>query len=56
MKNIIGIRREDLDKRGEQRVAIVPDVVQNFSDKGFKFRIQPGIHPETHETKIAFSD
>ncbi|MEL6624249.1 MAG: hypothetical protein AAFY70_10190 [Bacteroidota bacterium] len=56
MKNTIGIRREDLDKRGERRVAIIPDEVQNFSDKGFRFMVQPGIHPESQEDKRAFED
>ncbi|MCI4669310.1 MAG: hypothetical protein MRZ79_14340 [Bacteroidia bacterium] len=56
MKNIIGIRREDLDKKGEQRVAIVPETVQDLAEKGFKFMVQPGIHPETQEKKRAFED
>ncbi|MEL6132473.1 MAG: hypothetical protein AAFR59_03815 [Bacteroidota bacterium] len=56
MKNIIGIRREDLDKRGEQRVAIIPEDVQNFSDKGFRFLVQPSIHPQSLDRKRAFQD
>ncbi|MEO0897411.1 MAG: hypothetical protein AAFY71_13480 [Bacteroidota bacterium] len=56
MQNIIGIRREDLSKKGEQRVAIVPEIVKDLSEKGFSFHIQSGTHPETQEVKRAFTD
>ena len=56
MRNIIGIRREDLDKKGEKRVAIVPSVVQDMAQKGFNFVVQPAIHPETLTEKRAFTD
>ncbi|WNJ15926.1 hypothetical protein [Pontibacter sp. G13] len=56
MKNVIGIRREDLNKKGEKRVALVPEAVAHFCSKDFRFLVQPGIHPETQENKRAFSD
>ena len=56
MRNIIGIRREDLNKKGEQRVAIVPEIAEEMAEKGFQFMVQPAIHPETQERKRAFED
>ena len=52
----IGIRREDLNKRGEQRVALTPEVVAEWSRKGYEFIVQPAIHPEKKVRKRAFSD
>jgi len=56
MKNTIGIRREDLSKTGEQRVAITPEAVKNLTQNGHKIHIQPAIHPQTGERKRAFQD
>lgn len=52
----IGIRREDLDKRGEQRVALTPSLIPNLIHHGGKVIVQPGIHPSAGENKRAFSD
>ncbi|GAB4409005.1 MAG: NAD(P)-dependent oxidoreductase [Bacteroidia bacterium] len=54
MRNTIGIRREDLDKKGEQRVAIVPDALKRLHE--WSFLVQPGQHPITGENKRAFPD
>ncbi len=56
MHNILGIRREDLDKRGEQRVALAPEMVHWLTNQGGKVVIQPAVHPETGECKRGFSD
>jgi len=56
MSPIIGIRREDLDKRGEQRVAISPALAKEIVKAGHPLWIQPALHPETKERKRAFND
>lgn len=56
MKNIIGIRREDLSKKGEKRVAITPDLAARALLPAHTLLVQPAIHPETHEVKRAFTD
>ncbi|MEL7529890.1 MAG: hypothetical protein AAFN10_01205 [Bacteroidota bacterium] len=56
MKNTIGIRREDLSKTGEQRVAITPDAVKSLAQNGHQIHVQPAIHPQTGERKRAFED
>ncbi len=56
MKNIIGIRREDLSKKGEQRVPITPGFVSEIVAKGHSVLVQPAMHPKTHELKRAFRD
>lgn len=56
MSYSIGIRREDLSKKGEERVAIVPALLQKISQAGHKCLIQPGIHPKTQENKRRFKD
>ncbi len=56
MEQHIGIRREDLDKRGEQRVALTPTQVQMLTQQGHRVWVQPGVHPETGEVKRAFAD
>ncbi len=56
MRNFIGIRREDADKKGEKRVAIVPELVEEMAEKGFQFWVQPAKHPKNGETKRAFLD
>lgn len=52
-KNTIAIRREDLNKQGEQRVAIKPIEVKKWVEAGHEVLIQPAIHPETGERKRA---
>ncbi|MDX2248852.1 MAG: hypothetical protein SF052_18840 [Bacteroidia bacterium] len=56
MENIIGIRREDLSKKGEKRVALVPELIQTLTRQGISVVVQPAIHPETREVKRTFSD
>ena len=56
MNPIIGIRRENLDKKGEQRVALVPDEVHTWRQQGYEVLVQPGIHPKTGEKKRGFAD
>jgi len=54
-KQQIGIRREDLDKRGEQRVALSPERVAQLVELGHTVYVQPGMHPDGVK-KRAFSD
>ncbi len=54
MPNTIAIRREDLSKAGERRVALVPEVAKLITDWGIPLIVQPEVHPETAEVKRAF--
>lgn len=54
--NKIAIRREDLSKKGEQRVSISPKEVKQLADNGVSVMVQPALHPETQERKRAFKD
>ncbi len=56
MKNVIAIRREDLSKKGEQRVAVTPEHVKTITEAGHTVLVQPGMHPVTHEVKRAHRD
>ena len=56
MHNIIGVFREGRSKRGEQRVAITPNVATQIVDWGYKLIVQSRIHPESKEVKRAFRD
>ncbi|MFM2377089.1 MAG: hypothetical protein RLZZ165_2186 [Bacteroidota bacterium] len=56
MKNIIAIRREDLDKKGEQRVPVTPALVRELVASGHPVLVQPGMHPVTREVKRAHAD
>lgn len=56
MPNTIAIRREDLSKKGEKRVAIPPSLVPSMTDLGSTVIVQSNIHPKTREEKRAFSD
>jgi len=56
MKNIIGIMREGISKRGEKRVAITPKNAKEIVNWEHKLLVQPAKHPETLEVKRAFSD
>lgn len=56
MKNIVGIRREDLSKRGEKRVALVPEMAQQLTKHGVSVIVQPAINPETGAIKRVFPD
>lgn len=56
MQHIAGIRREDLSKTGEKRVALTPAQVEQLVAEGYSFLVQPGKHPTSGENKRAFSD
>ncbi|MEO8232978.1 MAG: hypothetical protein ABI638_11890 [Ignavibacteriota bacterium] len=56
MKNIIGIMREGISKRGEKRVAITPKYAKEIVKWGHKLIIQSAKHPKTFEIKRAFHD
>lgn len=56
IKNTIGIRREDLSKRGEKRVAVTPLFAQNITKAGHTLLVQPRQHPEQGTIKRAFTD
>jgi alpha-aminoadipic semialdehyde synthase len=53
---LLAIRREDLDKRGEQRVALTPAQVAALIEQGHAVLVQPARHPETGDIKRAFAD
>ncbi len=56
MKNIIGIMREGISKRGEKRVAITPKYANEIVSWGHKLIVQSARHPKTAEIKRAFHD
>lgn len=56
MKNVIAIRREDLSKRGEKRVAVVPELARKIVAAGSELIVQPRKHPISGEVKRAFED
>ncbi|RMG54433.1 MAG: hypothetical protein D6722_29030, partial [Bacteroidetes bacterium] len=56
MPNLTAIRREDLSKKGEKRVAITPESLKLLIQAGFELLVQPGTEPETGTVKRAFAD
>jgi len=56
MKNVIGIMREGITKKGEKRVAVTPDYAKHIVAWGYNLVVQSAIHPETGEIKRAFAD
>ncbi|MCH7964764.1 MAG: hypothetical protein IH852_12595 [Bacteroidetes bacterium] len=56
MKNIIGILREGLSKKGEKRVAVTPEYAKQIVEWGYKLIAQPAVHAETGENKRVFND
>ena len=56
MPMTIGVRREDLSKTGEKRVAITPHTATTLLENGHKLLVQPGIHYLSGDNKRAFSD
>lgn len=56
MKNVIGIMREGISKRGEKRVGITPHYAKEIIKWGHRLLIQSAKHPKTGETKRAFPD
>jgi alpha-aminoadipic semialdehyde synthase len=55
-KNIIALRREDLNRKGEKRAAISPDVAAKLTASGAKLWVQPRRHPEARKIKRIFTD
>ncbi|MDX2286130.1 MAG: hypothetical protein NW241_18320 [Bacteroidia bacterium] len=53
---IIGLRREDLNKKGEKRAALVPETVAALIQAGHRVLVQPAVHPVTGEVKRTFPD
>lgn len=56
MNNIIAIRREDLSKKGEKRVAVTPRLAKSIVEAGHELLVQPGIHPTEGVVKRTFDD
>ncbi|MEO0471407.1 MAG: hypothetical protein AAF206_17385 [Bacteroidota bacterium] len=56
MKNTIGIRREDLSKKGEKRVAVTPKWAAELTKNGHPLLVQSRQHPDSGEIKRAFPD
>lgn len=56
MEHLVGIRREDLSKTGEQRVALTPEIARRILATNVKMIVQPGIEPSSQEKKRAFPD
>lgn len=56
MKNTIGIRREDLSKEGEKRVAVTPTLAKSITEAGHRLIVQSGTHPEAGTIKRQFPD
>jgi alanine dehydrogenase len=53
---VLALRREDLDKRGEQRAALTPTQAAALVQQGHQILVQPALHPETGERKRTFED
>ena len=56
MKNIIGIIREGISKKGERRVAVTPEYAKKIVEWGHRLIVQPAVNPKTGEIKRAFPD
>lgn len=56
MKNIVGILREGVDKRGEKRTAITPKNAKHIIDWGYRLLVEPATDPYTGSIKRAFDD
>lgn len=56
MKNVIGILREGLTKKGEKRVAVTPGKAKQITEWKHTIIVQSAVHPETGEVKRAFTD
>lgn len=56
MKYRLAIRREDLSKKGEERVAVVPELLSKITQAGHPCLVQSAIHPKTGERKRRFED
>jgi len=56
MKNVIGIMREGLSKKGEKRVAVTPGKAKQIIGWEHNLIVQSAVNPETGEVKRAFAD
>ena len=56
MNNPTAIRREDLSKKGEKRVGVVPGLARELVQQGVALQVQPRKHPEAGTIKRAFED
>jgi len=56
MKNVVGIMREGITKKGEKRVAVTPGYAKHIINWGHNLIVQSAVHPETGKIKRAFSD
>lgn len=56
MKNTIGIRREDMSKKGEKRTSVVPELAAEMVKAGHKVLVQPRLNPTYNVVKRAFED
>lgn len=56
MSKTVGVRREDLSKTGEKRVAITPLTATSLLSANHQVLVQPGIHYHSGENKRAFPD
>lgn len=56
MKNRIGIRRENLSKKGEKRVAVTPALAKEIVANGNDLFVQPAQEPQSGEIKRAYPD
>lgn len=55
-RNTIAVRREDLDKIGEQRCAIAPEQARSIVESGARLLVEPAVHPVTGDRKRIFED
>ena len=56
MKTVIGIRREDQNKKGESRAAITPPLAEEILRWGHRLIVQPAVASGTTQTKRCFPD
>ena len=56
MKNVVGVLREGLSKKGENRVTITPESAKQIVEWGHNLIVQSATHPVTGEVKRAFED
>ena len=56
MQTTLGLRREDVSKKGEKRSALSPETAFPLLEEGVGLIVQPGVHPESEENKRTYSD
>jgi alanine dehydrogenase len=55
-KNVVGLRREGIAKKGEKRAAIIPEDAGYITKLGYRLIVQPSVNPVTGEDKRIFKD